>query len=81
MVAPGDTCPSCERRVPHRRKASSPTTQPISYRVPLDEHEAHLEVLDALAELLGIKQEPFHRYKAISYAAASVLQHGLRVEG
>ena len=46
----------------------------------MDEYEAHLEVIDAVAELLGVKSEPFHRYKAISYAMAAVLMHGLRVE-
>jgi hypothetical protein len=80
-VHPGDTCPTCARRVPHEKKASSPSTKPLAYRAPLDEWEAHLEVIDAVAELLGIKQEKFHRYKAISYAMAAVLQHGLRVDG
>ena len=80
VVHPGDTCPTCSRRVPHPRKPSSPTTKPIAYRCPLDEYDAHLEVIDAVAELLGVKEEKFHRYKAISYAAAAVLQHGLRVD-
>ena len=79
-IHPGDTCPTCSRRVPHPKKATSPTTKPIAYRAPLDEYEAHLEVIDAVAELLGVKSEPFHRYKAISYCAAAVLLHGLRVE-
>jgi len=80
-IHPGDTCPTCSRRIPHPKKATSPTTKPIAYRAPLDEYEAHLEVIDAVAELLGVKSEPFHRYKAISYAMAAVLQHGLRVDG
>ena len=79
-IHPGDTCPVCTRRVPFPRQATSPTTKPLAYRAPLDEYEAHLEVIDAVAELLGVKQEKFHRYKAISYAMAAVLQHGLRVE-
>ncbi len=81
MIAPGDTCNSCGRRVPHPKKSTSPTTKPIAYRAPLDEYESHLEVIDAVAELLGVKQEKFHRYKTISYAMAAVLQHGLRVDG
>ena len=80
LVPPGDTCPTCSRRVPHPKKATSPTTRPIAYRAPLDEYEAHLEVIDAVAELLGVKSEKFHRYKAISYAMAAVVQHGLRVD-
>ena len=79
-VSPGETCVVCKRRVPFPRKDTSPTTKPLAYRAPLDEYEAHLEVIDAVAELLGVKSEPFHWYKAISYCAAAVLQHGLRVE-
>jgi hypothetical protein len=80
LVHEGDTCPTCQRRVPIKKKASSPTSKPISYRVPLDEHEAHLGVIDALADLLGVTQEPYHRFKAISYACAAILQQGLRLE-
>ena len=80
-VHPGDTCPTCSRRVPLPKKQSSPTTKPIAYRVPLNEYEAHLEVIDAVADLLGIKSEPYHRFKALSFACAAVLQQGLRVDG
>lgn len=81
VIHEGDTCPTCQRRVPHKRKATSPTTKPIAYRTPLDEYEAHLEVIDAVAELLGVKEEKYHRFRAISFACAAVLQHGLRVDG
>lgn len=77
---PGTTCPSCERRIPFPKKSNSPTTRPLAYRIPLDEADAHLEVLDAVAELLGISEEKFHRFKTISYCAAAVLLHGLRLE-
>ena len=76
---PGSTCPGCKRRVPYPKKPTSPTTRPIAYRVPLDEYDAHLEVIDAVAELLGVKEEPYHRFKALSYALACVLQ-GARLE-
>lgn len=79
-IHPGDTCPTCTRRVPYPRKETSPTTKPIAYRAPLDEYDAHLEVIDAVAELLGVKQEKYHRFKAISYACAAVLQQGLRID-
>ena len=79
-VHPGDDCPVCHRRVPYPKTPSTPVTKPLAYRVPVDEHEAHLEVIDAVADLLGIKQEKYHRFKAISYACAAVLQQGLRLE-
>ena len=73
---PGDTCPRCARRLPHPKKSTTPHTRPIAYRVPLDEYDAHLEVIDTVAELLGEKSEKYHRFRAISYAMAVVLQGG-----
>ena len=78
-LQPGSTCDLCHRRIPHPKKPTSPTTKPIAYRAPLDEYDAHLEVIDAVAELLGVKEEPYHRFKALSYALACVLQ-GARLE-
>ena len=78
-VHPGDSCPTCKRRVPHPKKETTPTTKPIAYRVPLDEYDAHLEVIDAVAEELGVTAEKYHRFRAISYAMAVVLQ-GARLE-
>ena len=80
VVHPGDTCALCKRRVPHPKKPTTPTTKPVAYRVPLDEYDAHLEVIDVVAELLGVKEEPYHRFKAISYAMAVVLQGGVLEE-
>ena len=78
-VAPGDKCPTCERRLPHPRQATSPTTKPLAYRIPLDEYDAHLEVIDAVADLLGVTAEKYHRYRTMSYCLAAVLQ-GARLE-
>lgn len=78
-VHPGDTCPTCARRVPHPKKAGSPTSKVHAYRTPLDEADAHGDVIDAVAELLGVKSEPFHKFKTISYALACVLQ-GARMD-
>lgn len=79
-IHPGDTCPTCSRRVPLPKKPGSPQSKVHAYRTPIDEAEAHGEVIDAVAELLGVKSQPFHKFKAISYACAAVLQQGLRLE-
>ena len=71
---PGETCPTCARRVPHEKKQSSPTTKSISYRVPLDEIEAHEEVAEAAAHFIGVHERPHWRYWLNTYAYARVLQ-------
>lgn len=73
-VHPGDTCPTCTRRVPYPKQASSPKTRPFSYRVPNDEYDGHKDVLDAAAEVLGIKDKPHHQFKLATYSATLILQ-------
>lgn len=74
MIEPGQTCPTCDRRVNHPRKDTSPTTKPISYRVPLDEIEAHEEVAETAARFIGVHERPHWRYLLNTYAYAAVLQ-------
>jgi len=78
-VAPGDTCNTCGRRVPHPKTASSPKTKPLAYRVPEGEYDAHLETIDAVAELLGIKETKYHRYNTVNAGMLALLQ-GARLE-
>ena len=78
-VAPGDKCPTCERRVPHPKKADSPQSKVFAYRVPLDDAETHGEILDAAATELGIFSEPHHRFKLALYGATLILQ-GARLD-
>lgn len=73
-VSPGETCQLCKRRVPHPKKSTSPTTKPLAYRAPLDEYDAHLEAIDTVADILGIKANKYHRFTTINYALAVVLQ-------
>lgn len=73
-LAPGSTCPTCSRRVNHERKPSSPTTKPVSYRVPLDEVEAHAVTLDEAARFVGCAEQPFASFKVIALALAVLLQ-------
>lgn len=74
MIEPGHTCPTCERRVPHERRPTSPTTKTRSYRVPLDEDEAHADVLTSAAKHLGTHERPHWQFQTYSIALALVLQ-------
>lgn len=73
-VEPGHTCPRCQRRVPHPKKPSSPTTKTTSYRVPVDEQKAHEEVLEAAAKFLGTHSRPHWKFQTFTLALAAVLQ-------
>jgi hypothetical protein len=73
-LAPGETCSTCKRKVPHPRKESSPTSKTFAYRVPVDEAEAHAETLDVAARFVGVAEQPFFQYKLIALALVLVLQ-------
>lgn len=73
-IEPGQTCLSCGRRVPHPRKPSSPDTKVFSYRVPLDEADAHAEIRDQAAHFLGTAGRPHDVFWTLTFALASVLQ-------
>jgi hypothetical protein len=73
-VPEGSTCPTCERRVPRRRKKDSPNTKTTSYRVPLDDVETHKETLEAVSEHMGIgTKKPHWQFWTITAMAAIVL--------
>ncbi len=74
MIEPGHTCPTCERRVPHPRKQASPETRVFSYRVPLDEADAHALVREEAARHLGTLGRPHDVFWTLTYAFAAVLQ-------
>jgi hypothetical protein len=71
---PGTKCPTCDRRVNHPKKADSPTSKTFSYRVPVDEQEAHAETLDVAARYVGVAEQPFSQFKLIALALVLVLQ-------
>lgn len=73
-VEPGDECPTCNRKVPHPRKTSSPESKPVSYRVPMDEIDAHRVVLEEAAKHLGTAGRPHEIFWTYTYALAAVLQ-------
>ena len=73
MVAPGDRCPSCERRVPLPKKSTSPTSEVVSLRTPPDTKDQFRETLEAVAEHWGLLGKPFHLYWTINYMLAEAL--------
>lgn len=72
--APGEECPSCKRRVPHPKKATSPKTRVFSTRVPIDDAETFTELVDAAAEHHGLSAKAHHRYWCLLYAVTLLLQ-------
>lgn len=73
-LSPGMTCPTCVRRIPHERKPSSPKSKVVALRVPLDEHAAFTEILEQVERYVGVAEQPFSAFKALSLALALVLQ-------
>lgn len=76
MLAPteGESCPTCNRRVPHKKKETSPTTKVWSTRVPIDDAETFSELVDAAAEHHGLSSKPHHRYWTMLFAVTLLLQ-------
>ena len=70
----GATCPTCERRVPHPKKLSSPATKVATYRIPQDDVETHREILGQAAEVLGTKDKPHWIWATITMMSVIVLQ-------
>ena len=73
-VEEGQECPACHRRVPHKKKPSSPKTKVLSVRFPLDGADEVLETLDAAARHMGILEKPHHRAEVILKGAVLILQ-------
>ena len=71
---PGQVCPTCERRVNHTKKETTPQTKKKGYWVPADEHKAHEENLADVAKFLGCYDQPFWEFKTVVLALALVLQ-------
>jgi hypothetical protein len=73
-VHPGEKCPTCERKVPHPKRATSPTSKTKSFRLPLDVADSYDELVEAAAEHLGIAKEPFAHFNAVNAGLVLVLQ-------
>ena len=73
-VSPGQACPTCQRRIPYPKLASSPTSAVWSMRLPADAKEDFRGIVDALAGHLGAGEERYGAYKAMLTAAVWALQ-------
>jgi hypothetical protein len=73
-VPPGETCETCGRKVPHPRKAKSPTSVTKAFRIPVDEAPAFTSTLEACQEYLGTASQPFSAFKTLSLALGLLLQ-------
>ena len=73
-LEPGTECPECRRRIPHPKKPTSPKTKPKAYRVPVEEREAHEDVLAQAAKHLGTHERPHWEFQTYTIALALVLQ-------
>ena len=73
-LTPGSTCDGCGRRVPYPKRDDSPTTKVRSYRLPVDEADAHEDVLTTAAKFLGCHERPHWQYQTYTIALALVLQ-------
>jgi hypothetical protein len=65
--AEGEDCALCQRRVPHKRKETSPkdTAQLNIGTGPRDAVEITKTRLDDFAELAGLKAKPHYRFKSL----------------
>ena len=73
-IEPGEACPACSQRKPHPRKETSPVTRVRAYRVPINETDAHAEILEAAARHLGVFDKPYWQFKTYTFALVAVLQ-------
>lgn len=70
----GELCTTCERRVPHKKKASTPTSKVWSTRVPIGDSDSFSELVDAAAAHHGLTSKPHHRFWTMQYALVLLLQ-------
>ena len=73
-IEEGAICPMCERRKPHKKKASSPKTKVWSTRIPVGDSDSFSELVDAAAAHHGLIGKPNHRFWALNYALVLLLQ-------
>jgi hypothetical protein len=73
-VSEGSECPTCKRRVPYPKKATSPETKVVAVPVPIDSVETFKEMLDAAARAHGLLEKKHHRYWTLLHGLVLLLQ-------
>jgi hypothetical protein len=63
---PGETCPTCDRRVNHPKKETTPESKPTPIgRMPLDEAESFESRLDDFARRTSFYKRPYYKYRTV----------------
>jgi len=73
-VPEGTECPTCNRRVPKKRKPSTPTSKVHSFRLPLDQTDELEEIWEAVAKHLGVQENSYYKGEAVLRAFVIALQ-------
>lgn len=73
-LEPGETCPTCERRVPHPKKESSPKSKAFAFRVPEDLSEPFTVLEEEAVAHVKLKGAKFQRYNLYNVALYHLLQ-------
>ena len=73
-VHEGQECPTCHRRVPKKRKATTPTSKTISFRLPLDNVDQWEEIIEAAAKHTGDSESAYWKWRVIERGLVLVLQ-------
>ena len=74
IVHEGEECPTCMRRVPKKRKATTPTSAVFSTRMPVEEKEAFEEIVEATAKHLGVYEASYWKWAVLLKAMVIALQ-------
>lgn len=73
-VHEGQECPTCHRRVPKKKKVTTPTTKVVSFRLPLDEAPEFEEIIEAAAKHRGVYENSFWKYVVLLQGLVVLLQ-------
>lgn len=72
-LSPGDKC-ECGYKKPHPKKATSPKSAPVTFRIPAPVQAEFMEIEEQVLEHLGITSEKYARYKAVLSGYVALLQ-------
>ena len=67
-------CPTCHRRVPKKKKPTTPTSKTISFRLPIDNADQWEEIIEAAAKHLGVYESTYWKWQTIERALILALQ-------
>jgi hypothetical protein len=74
MTEPGQICDGCNRRVPHKKKESTPRGNFVRFAIPAEDVEGWKEALDVAAQHVGLLEKPYYQYRTLTAALVLLLQ-------